>query len=203
VDKEMMMPGVSYRGMHIPFFDEKKLEVWKYQMESLLFFTIGCLGIARGNAKKKHTKQLGLSHEEIAKRKRFNKKFVEKRNIGFNLLVQSMGMNAMYQSVINTTCCEIGDLFGAWKAIWAKYDSKKPAIQSQLATEVANCFQMPDEPMETFLNKINEICARMMVTDPGEDMKKAQVVKGVIDDFYSFAAQKPERFRRGAIFVQK
>jgi hypothetical protein len=41
------------------------------------------------------------------------------------------------------------------------------------------------------LNKINEICARM-VTDPGEDMKNAQVVKGVIDDFYSFAHKKPE-----------
>jgi hypothetical protein len=50
-DKEMMMSGVSYRGMHIPFFDEKKLAVWKYQMEST-FFTIGCLGIARGDAKK-------------------------------------------------------------------------------------------------------------------------------------------------------
>jgi hypothetical protein len=87
-------------------------------MESI-FFTIGCLGIARGDAKKKLTKQLGLSHEEIAKRKRFNKTFVEKRNLGFNLLVQSMGMNAMYQSVISTTC-EIGDLFGAWKAIWDK-----------------------------------------------------------------------------------
>jgi hypothetical protein len=164
--------------------------VWKYQMESI-FFTIGCLGIARGDAKKKLTKQLGLSHEEIAKRKRFNKSFVEKRNLGFNLLVQSMGMNAMYQSVISTTC-EIGDLFGAWKAIWDKYDSKKPAMQSQLATEFANCFQMPDEPMETFLNKINEICARM-VTDPGDDMKKAQVVKGVIDDFYSFAAQETRK----------
>jgi hypothetical protein len=54
--------GVSYRGMHIPFFDEKKLAVWKYQMESI-FFTIGCLGIARGDAKKKLTKPLGLSHE--------------------------------------------------------------------------------------------------------------------------------------------
>jgi hypothetical protein len=105
-DKEMMMSGVSYRGMHIPFFDEKKLAVWKYQMESISF-TIGCLG-----AKKKLTKQLGLSHEEIAKRKRFNKSFVETRNLGFNLLVQSMGMNAMYQSVISTTC-EIGNLFGA------------------------------------------------------------------------------------------
>jgi hypothetical protein len=73
--------------MHIPFFDEKKLAVWKYQMESI-FFTIGCLlGIARGDAKKKLTKQLGLCHEEIAKRKRFNKSFVEKRNLGFNLLL--------------------------------------------------------------------------------------------------------------------
>jgi hypothetical protein len=50
-----------------------------------------------------------------------------------------MGMNAMYQSVISTTG-EIGDLFGAWKAIWDKHDSKKPAMQSQLATEFANCF---------------------------------------------------------------
>jgi hypothetical protein len=48
--------------------------------------------------------------------------YVEKRNLGFNLLVQSMGMNAMCQSVISTTC-EIGDLFvGALKAIWDKYD---------------------------------------------------------------------------------
>jgi hypothetical protein len=60
---------------------------------------------------------------------------------------------------------------------------------------------MPDEPMETFLNKINEICARM-VTDPGDDMKKDQVVKGVIDDFIHLQHKKPERFRRGAIFVQ-
>jgi hypothetical protein len=29
-----------------------------------------------------------------------------------------------------------------------------------------------------------------------------QVVKGVFDDFYSFEQKKPERFRRGAIFVQ-
>jgi hypothetical protein len=32
-----------------------------------------------------------------------------------------------------------------------------------------------------------------MVTDPGDDMKKAQVVKGVIDDFYSFAAQETRK----------
>jgi hypothetical protein len=49
--------------------------------------------------------------------------------------------------------------------------------------------------METFLNKINEICARM-VTDPGDDMKKAQVVKGVIDDIYSFicSTRNPKGF---------
>jgi hypothetical protein len=51
---------------------------------------------------------------------------------------------------------------------------------------------MPDEPMETFLNKNNEIGARM-VTDPGEDMKRAQVVKGVIDNFYSFSAQETRK----------
>jgi hypothetical protein len=51
---------------------------------------------------------------------------------------------------------------------------------------------MPDAPMETFLNKINEICARMN-TNPGDDMKKAQVIKGVINNFYSFAAQETRK----------
>ena len=49
------------------------------------------------------------------------------------MLVQSMGTNAVYQNVISSNC-EIGDLKGAWNAIWDKYDSKKPAMQSQLAT---------------------------------------------------------------------
>jgi hypothetical protein len=52
--------------------------------------------------------------------------------------------------------------------------------------------RLPDEPMESFLNKINEICARM-VTDPGDNMKKAEVVKGVINNFYSFAAQETRK----------
>jgi glucose dehydrogenase len=71
----------------MPCFDEKKLAVWKYQMEQMesILFTLGCRGIARGDAKKKRTKQFGLSPEEIAKRKRFNKKFVEKRNLGFKI----------------------------------------------------------------------------------------------------------------------
>jgi hypothetical protein len=46
--------------------------------------------------------------------------------------------------------------------------------------------------MESFWDKINDICARV-VTDPGDDMKKVQVVKGVIDDFYSFAAQETRK----------
>jgi hypothetical protein len=45
------------------------------------FCTIGCLGIARGDTTKKITKQFGLSPEEIAKRKRYNKSFVEKRTL--------------------------------------------------------------------------------------------------------------------------
>jgi hypothetical protein len=86
-------------------------------MESI-FFIIGCLDIARSGAKKKLTKQLVLSHEEIAKRKRFNKSFVENGNLGFNLLEQSMGMNAMYQSVISIPavrleiCLVLGKRFG-------------------------------------------------------------------------------------------
>jgi hypothetical protein len=81
-------------------------------------------------------------------------------------------------------------MLGAWKAIW-----DKTVMQSQLVTEFANCFQMPDKPMKTFLNKINEICARM-VTDHGDDMKRAQVVKGVIDDLYSFicSTRNPKGF---------
>jgi hypothetical protein len=32
-----------------------------------------------------------------------------------------------------------------------------------------------------------------MVTDPGENMKKAQVVKGVIDDINLFSAQETRK----------
>jgi hypothetical protein len=108
----------------IPFFDEKKLAVWKYQMESI-FFTIGCLGIASGDAKKKLTKRKRSPNASVS-----TKVLLKQRILGFNLLVQSMGMNAMYQSVISAppVSCEIGDLFGAWKAIWDKYDSKKHAL---------------------------------------------------------------------------
>jgi hypothetical protein len=70
-------------------------------------------------------------------------------------------------------------MFGAWKTIWDKYDSKQPAMQSQLATEFANCYQMPDEPMETFLNKIIEIWLKWS--------------KRVLDEFYSFSAQETRK----------
>jgi hypothetical protein len=73
-------------------------------------------------------------------------------------------------------------------------------MQSQLATEFANCYQMSDEPIETFLNKTIETCA--VVTDSGDDMKKAQVVKGFLMIFIHFQHKKPEKLRRGAISVQ-
>jgi hypothetical protein len=164
-----------------------------------------CLGIARGDAKKKLTKQLGLSHEEIAKCKCFNNNFVEKRNLGSNLLVQPMGMNAMYQNVISAPvrlkiCLMLGKRLN--QNLGQVWFSEKPAMQSQRATEFANCFQMPDEPIEKFLNKINEICARM-VTGPGDDMnKRLKWSKELLMIFIHLQHKKPERFRRGAIFVQ-
>ena len=92
-----------------------------------------------------------------------------------------MGTNAVYQNVISSNC-EIGDLRGAWNAIWDKYDSMKPAMQSQLAQEFSNCLHMPDETVEQFINRLNDICARM-VNDPGEAMKKTQVINGICNEF--------------------
>ena len=76
----------------------------------------------------------------------------------------------MYENVISSNRA-IGDLRGAWNAIWEKYDSKKPATQSQLATKFSNCFHMPNEIVEQFINRLNDICA-CMVTDPGEAKKR-------------------------------
>ena len=111
------------------------------------------------------------------------------------MLVQSMGTNAVYQNVISSNC-EIGDLRGAWNAIWDKYDSKKPAMQSQLATEFSNCLHMPDETVEQFINRLNDICARM-VNDPGEAMKKTQVIKGICNEFAAFVQIEARRDMRG------
>ena len=96
-----------------------------------------------------------------------------------------MGTSAVYQNVISASC-KIGDLKGAWDAIWDKYDSKKPAVQSQLANEFSNCLHMPDETEEQFLNRLKDICARM-VNDPGEAMKKTQVIKGISNEFATLA----------------
>lgn len=62
------------------------------------------------------------------------------------------------------------DLGGAWHAIWGKYASKKPAMQSQT--------YVPDEIVEQFINGLNDICANM-ANDPGEVMKKTQVIQGI------------------------
>ena len=59
-------------------------------------------------------------------------------------------------------------------------------MQSQLVNKFSNCLHMPDETMEQFLNRLNNSCARM-VNDPGEAMKKTQVIKGISNEFATFA----------------
>ena len=59
-------------------------------------------------------------------------------------------------------------------------------MQSQLATEFSNCLHMPDKTVEQLINRLNEICARM-VKDPREAMKKTQVVKSICNEFAAFA----------------
>ena len=58
-----------------------------------------------------------------------------------------MGTNAVYQDVVSSNR-KIGDLTGAWKAIGEKYNSKKAALLSQLATELSNSLHMLDETVE-------------------------------------------------------
>lgn len=174
-----------FRGMPqcIPF-DEKNTKTWKFATEAALE-VIGALNIARGKEFVIPVPSKGITAEERLRLKRYNRKISQKSRVGFNMLVQSMGTNAVYQNVISSNC-EIGDLRGAWNAIWDKYDSKKPAMQSQLATEFSNCLHMPDETVEMFINRLNDICARV-VNDPGEAMKKTQVIKGICNEFAAFA----------------
>ena len=94
----------------------------------------------------------------------------------------------MYQNVISFNC----DLRGAWNAIWEKYDSKKPVMQSHLATEFSNCLHMPDETVEQFINRLNNICA-CRVNDPGEAMEKTQVIKVICNEFAAFAQIEARR----------
>ena len=121
---------------------------------------IGALNIARGKEFVIPVLSKGITAEERLRLKQYNRKISQKFRVGFNMFVQSMGTNAVYQNVISSNC-EIGDLRGAWKALGDKYDSKKPAIQSQLATEFSNCLHMPDETVEQFINRLNDICACM------------------------------------------
>ena len=66
-------------------------------------------------------------------------------------------------------------------------------MQSQLANEFSNCLHMPDETGEQFLNRLNDICARM-VNDPGEAMKKTQhVIKGISNEIATFAQIEARR----------
>jgi hypothetical protein len=190
-DDSLLGSTGSFKGMpHCIPFDEKNTKTWRFSTESALK-VIGALEIARGNEFVIPVPKSGITKKEKAKLKRYNARISHKANVGFNLLVQSMGTNAAYQDVISTSC-EIGDLKGAWDAIWDKYDSKKPAVQSQLATEFSNCVHMPHETVEQFINRINNICARM-VKDPGDAMKKTQVVKGISNEFLNFCQIESRR----------
>ena len=102
--------------------------------------------------------------------KGYNRKISQKSRIGFNMLVPSMGTNAVYHNVISCNCA-IENLRGACSEICEKYDSNNLRMQSPLATKFSNCLHMPDETVEHFINQLNDICARM-VNDPGEAMKK-------------------------------
>ena len=104
---------------------------------------------------------------------------------------KNMDTNAVYQNVISSNC-EIGDLKGAWNASWEKYDFKKPAMLSQLATEFSNCLHMPDETVKQFINRVNDICASM-VNDPGEEIKKTQVSMGICNEFAASAQIEARR----------
>ena len=99
-----------------------------------------------------------------------------------------MGENPEFLSVLRGNDCETGDLATAWKNIWDKYDSKKPAYQSKLANDFANCVQtIPGGAgVDNFINRLNTICSKME-DSPGESLKKTQVVKGIDEKFYVFA----------------
>ena len=131
----------------------------------------------------------GITAEERLRLKRYNREIFQKCRVGFNMLDQSMGTNAVFQNVISFNS-KFGDLRGSWNAIpWEKYDSKKPAMRSLLATEFSHCLYMPDETVEHFINRLNNICARL-VNDPREAMKKTQVIKGICNEFAAFAQIK-------------
>ena len=68
--------------------------------------------------------------------------------------------------------------------------------------EFSNCLHMPDETVEQFIYRLNDICARM-VNNTGEAMKKTQVIKGICNEFAAFAQIEARRdIRLGGILHQ-
>ena len=97
-----------------------------------------------------------ITAEERLRLKRHNKKFLKNLE-----LVLTYWFDRYKRSN-----CEIGNLRGASTAIWEKYESKKSAMQSQLATEFSNCLHMPVETVEQYINRLNDIYARMVNQRP-------------------------------------
>ena len=47
---------------------------------------------------------------------------------------------------------------------------------------------MPDETVEQLINRLNDICAPV-VKDPGEAMKKTQVIKDICNEIGAFSSR--------------
>ena len=183
VADESSMGGVttSCRTSKIPLFDPENLVCWKYAVESQ-FKIIGCLEIARGTETVVDIPE-SISAKEKKMVMKYNRLLQKRADEGFGFLVLTMNENPVFQSVISSYC-EIGDLAKAWKLIWDKFDSKKPAMQSKLASDFSNAAQTTT--VDAFINEIDIICSRM-TEPPGDAMKKTQIAKGIDDIFYLFA----------------
>ena len=83
---------------------------------------VGALDTARGKEFVIHVPSKGITTEDGKVERYFEvqQKDYSKILVGFNMLVQSMNTNAVYQNIISFNC-EVGDLKGAWKAIMEKY----------------------------------------------------------------------------------
>ena len=60
----------------------------------------------------------GITAEEQLRLKRYNRKISQKSRVGFNMLIRSMGTNAVHQNVMSSIC-EIENPRGARNAIHA------------------------------------------------------------------------------------
>ena len=92
-------------------FRREEHRTCKFSTEAALE-VIRALNIARGKEFVIPVPSKGITAEERLRLKRYNRKISQKSRVGFNMLVQSMGTNAVYQNVIRSNC-EIGDLRGA------------------------------------------------------------------------------------------